>query len=159
MKVTHVQNQIITKTIGILFIVLFVYAATSKLLEFALFRIQLSRSPFISPYADWIAWGLPVIELFIVVLFLFPKLKLQAFYASLILMTIFTVYILIVLNFSESIPCSCGGILNNLGWKEHLIFNIAFVFLALMGILFTIKQRKLTNSKQYYVVLGERPKT
>jgi hypothetical protein len=35
----------------------------------------------------------------------------------------FTTYIILILNFSSFIPCSCGGILEKLGWTEHLIFN------------------------------------
>lgn len=42
----------------------------------------------------------------------------------------FTAYIIVILNYSSFVPCSCGGILEEMGWKEHLIFNIAFTILA-----------------------------
>ncbi len=35
-----------------------------------------------------------------------------------------------ILNYSEFIPCSCGGILEKMDWKTHLIFNIATVIVA-----------------------------
>lgn len=137
-------RQIATKIASLLFIVLFVYTATSKLLTIGQFKLQLEQFPIISSYADWIAWGIPVIEILIVGLFLFPKFILPAFYASFSLMTIFTTYIILVLKFSDSIPCSCGGVISKLGWKEHLILNIAFIILALLGI-------RLSNKRKYYL--------
>jgi len=38
-------------------------------------------------------------------------------------MTAFTVYIFLILNYSPFVPCSCGGVLEDLGWWEHLWFN------------------------------------
>src|SRR5690606_7657944 len=54
----------------------------------------------------------------------------------------FTAYIVIILNFTEFIPCSCGGVLEDLGWTEHLIFNIVFILLAAVGILLLQKQER-----------------
>lgn len=135
--------QIATKLISLLFIVLFVYAATSKLLDFGTFKIQLGQSPFISTYADWIAWGIPLIEFTIIGLLLFSRTLLLAFYASLLLMSLFTIYIILVLNFSNDIPCSCGGILQTLSWKEHMIFNMIFIAFAILGISLN-KRKKMT---------------
>jgi uncharacterized membrane protein YphA (DoxX/SURF4 family) len=137
--------QIAPKIIGILFIILFVYAATSKLLAFEAFKRQLERSPFISMYASLMVWMIPLIELLIVVLFLFKKYLLAAFYSSFSLMTLFTLYIFLVLNFSDDIPCACGGVLQTLSWRGHLVFNIIFVALAILGIRLTIRKKLHKN--------------
>ena len=50
-------------------------------------------------------------------------------------MVMFTTYIFIIMHFSEHVPCSCGGVLQRLGWQEHLIFNIVFVMLGIIGAL------------------------
>ncbi len=147
MKVSLRFRNIIIIIICYMYVVMFIYAATSKFLDFENFRLKLGRFPIISSYADWIAWGVPVIEIFIAGLFLFPKFMLPAFYASFSLMTIFTTYIILVLKFSDSIPCSCGGIISKLGWKEHLIFNIAFIALALLGILLSRNQKDYLTRK------------
>lgn len=135
------QYQIIPKVGKLLFIILFVYAATTKLLDFEHFNFQLSKSPFIAKDAQWLAWGIPILEYGIAILFLFPKYLLGAFYASLGLMTVFTSYILLVLHLSDDIPCACGGVISTLGWKDHIIFNMAFIALSIASILLTHKQR------------------
>ncbi len=122
------------KIVSILYIVLFVYAATSKLLVFEAFKLQLGQSPILTAYADYVAWFVPVVELGISGLFLVPKYRIYALYASFSLMAMFTTYIFLILNFSDFIPCSCGGVLQDLGWKEHILFNLVFVLLAILGI-------------------------
>lgn len=134
MKQLKFQYHIIPKIASTLYIVLFVYASTSKFLEFDQFQIQLGQSPIITRYATQIAWGIPIIELMISSLFLVPKYMLLAFYTSFSLMVLFTTYIILILNFSDYIPCSCGGVLEELGWTEHIIFNIIFIAMAIITI-------------------------
>lgn len=139
--------QLYLKIVSFLYILLFVYTATSKLLNIELFQLRLERFPFISTYAIWIAWGVPFLEIMIAGLFLFPKFILTALYASFSLMSIFTAYIILVLKFSDSVPCSCGGVISALDWKEHLIFNYAFIAIAIIGILLIEKNKKHVTIK------------
>mgnify|MGYP000339033024 CR=1 FL=1 len=95
-------HQLIPKIASILYIVLFVYAATSKLLDYDQFKTQLGQSPILSAIANWVSWSVPLIELVIAGLLVFPKSKLFALYASLSLMVMFTTYIIIILNFIDT---------------------------------------------------------
>lgn len=125
-----------------LFILLFVYAAMSKLLEFGDFQTQLGQSPLLGAFAVPVSYGVIITELLISVLLAVEKTRKAAFYMTFTLMVMFTAYIVIILNFTPFTPCSCGGVLESLGWTEHLIFNIAFVALAATAILFA-ENRKI----------------
>lgn len=118
-----------------LFILLFVYAAVSKLLDFNTFQNQLGQSPLLSAYADWIVWTIPISEILIAVLLSTNHSRILGLYGFYGLMVMFTTYIVIILNFTSFVPCSCGGVLEKLGWTEHLIFNIAFIILSGIAIL------------------------
>ena len=133
---TKIKN-ILLEIISLLFILLFVYAAVSKLLEYEQFKMQISQSPILGAYAGLLAWGVPGVEILVSFLLVFPRTRLWGLYASTGLMSLFTLYIGAILYFSENIPCSCGGVLDPLGWEEHLLFNIIFLLLALSGILLT----------------------
>lgn len=143
---TSITNTTIT-VICYLFVLLFLYAATSKLLDFETFTVQLAQSPLLSAYAGIIAWMVPGIEILIAGLLIFPRFRTLALYASFTLMVMFTAYIFIILNFSDFIPCSCGGVLEKLSWTQHLIFNVVFIVLAggaiLISIHWNIKRRLL----------------
>lgn len=130
-----------------LFIVLFVYAATSKLLTFDVFRAQIGNSPMIQNYATAIAYAVPFVEILISLMLVIPRMLLYGLYGSFFLMLTFTGYIICILTISPYVPCSCGGILDNMGWTEHLIFNIGFVLLAVVGIALYCRQKNVSPAK------------
>ncbi|PRZ22846.1 MauE/DoxX family redox-associated membrane protein [Flavobacterium granuli] len=131
---TNLKNNIII-AICYLHAFLFTYAAISKILDYHDFSIKLGQSPLLSAFAGYVATGVPVLELIIVLMLIFPRWRITGLYAAFCLMIAFTVYIFIILNYSSYVPCSCGGILQDLGWTEHLVFNLVFIFLALIALI------------------------
>lgn len=117
-----------------LFIFLFVYTAVSKFRDLHSFRQVLSTSPLLQQVAPVIAWVLPVTELSIAALLFFPSSRKMGLYASLALMLVFTVYIAYMLLFTPQLPCSCGGVIKQLSWRQHFVFNTAWILLSLIGI-------------------------
>ena len=127
------RREIAIQTIISLIILLFIYAASSKLLDYTRFRVELGKSPLLTAFAGLVAWSIPVIEIGIALLLAFVRTRLLGLYASFTLMVLFTAYIVYILNFSPYVPCSCGGVLQKLDWRTHLIFNSVFVVLAGIG--------------------------
>jgi hypothetical protein len=117
-----------------LYISLFVYAALSKLLDYREFNLQLSQSPILTAFANHLAWAIPAIELVIATLLVFSTTRLAGLYASFSLMTSFTTYIILASRFSDHVPCSCGGVIQNLSWSQHLVFNSSFLVLLIVAI-------------------------
>lgn len=132
-------KQVIVDVICYLYVLLFLYAATSKLMEYDKFQLQISKSPIITDFANVLVWLVPGLEILISVLLLIQRTVLLGLYSGFALMCLFTAYIYAILNYSDSIPCSCGGVIAKLGWTEHMIFNIAFIVLAIIGILLQSK--------------------
>ncbi|MBT1701297.1 hypothetical protein KK083_30675 [Fulvivirgaceae bacterium PWU4] len=135
------------EVICFLLILLFVYAAVNKLMDVQKFRVQIGQSPFLSQFARFVAWFIPVSEIIVAIMLAFQRIRVVGLYASFSLMVMFTAYIVVILNFSSHVPCSCGGILEKMGWTEHLIFNIVFTLLALLGVVLSSK-REITNHKE-----------
>jgi uncharacterized membrane protein YphA (DoxX/SURF4 family) len=140
------KKQIAIEIIVFLFVVLFLYAAGSKLVEYQKFIGQIGKSPLLTKYAGTLAWMVPTVEIIIAIMLIIPKIRLAGLYAAFGLMVMFTFYIIAILSFSKELPCSCGGVLSLLGWKEHLIFNIGFVLLGLTGIVLTNKKDQKQNT-------------
>lgn len=130
-------KAITTDIICCAFILLFVYAGMSKMGDSDTFRTQLSESPITTAYARAIAFALPKVELLIALLLIIPRraTRLLGLYSSLFLMTLFTAYIYLILHYSFYVPCSCGGVLSQMSWSVHFVFNIVFILLAILGIL------------------------
>src|ERR1700739_2515197 len=117
------------------FILLFIYAAVSKLIDFPEFRIQVGKSPMLTAFAPAVSIVIPVIEIGIAIMLAIRRLRMFALYAAFSLLIVLTTYIYIILHYSDYIPCSCGGVLQNMTWQEHFGFNLTFVALAIVAIL------------------------
>lgn len=124
------------------FILLFCYAAISKVIDFENFQVQLAQSPLTNPYSIVISYVVIAVELIIVFLLISSKLRLVGLHASFTLMVFFTVYIYVILNYSDNIPCSCGGVLEDLDWSQHLIFNILCALTALIAVVIGTENKK-----------------
>lgn len=147
MKTSLSFKNTVIEIICLLYILLFVYAAVSKLLDFQNFQAQLGQSPLLSAYTAFVSYSVLIIEFLIALLLAFPKSRYVALLASFGLMIMFTAYIVVILNYSSFVPCSCGGILEEMGWKEHLIFNIAFTILAAIASVFIAINKSKTILK------------
>jgi uncharacterized membrane protein YphA (DoxX/SURF4 family) len=110
------KRDMAIEIISALFVLLFLYAALTKVLDYEKFRVQLGQSPLLTAFAGFVAWFIPAVEILISVLLIFSRTRLVALYASFSLMVMFTAYIVAITQFSEYVPCSCGGVLQNMGW-------------------------------------------
>jgi hypothetical protein len=129
------KREILVQSISCLLILLFVYAAGSKLMDHTKFRVEIGKSPLLTAFAGLVAWAIPIIEISIALLLSFTRTRLLGLYASFTLMVLFTAYIGWILRFSPYVPCSCGGVLQKLNWTTHLWFNIFFVGISALGVL------------------------
>lgn len=115
------------------FTILFLYTGIAKLMEIPTFKEQLASSPFMSVFAGYIAWALPVAEILLAIALFIPKTRLVALYVTAALMLFFTGYILALLYTDSQLTCSCGGVIEGLTPNQHILFNGICVILALIG--------------------------
>lgn len=134
------------------FVLLFMYASVSKILDFENFQVQIAQSPILTAYAGVLSYAVISIELLIVILLLIPRLRPAGLFFSLGIMTSFTAYIYMILHYSESVPCSCGGILEKMDWDEHLFFNLVCVLLAVIALI-CIYHNQQKNRYKAYIIL------
>lgn len=128
------RHKCLIEILSSLFILLFVYTAVNKLMEFSSFKTVLTQSPLIGSFAAVIAWFLPLVELGIASLLFFGSTRKAGFYAAASLLILFTGYICYMLLFSNQLPCSCGGVLKFLNWRAHLLFNVIWILVAMVGL-------------------------
>ena len=120
--------------ISLLLILVFAYTGSSKLLDSKAFVAVLHEVPVIGRGAGVVAILLPLTELLIALLLLFEGTRLIGLYASLVLLLLFTVYLVYMVLVVPKFPCSCGGVISSMSWKQHVVFNAVFIVLTVIGI-------------------------
>ncbi|WP_345211811.1 MauE/DoxX family redox-associated membrane protein [Mucilaginibacter gynuensis] len=117
-----------------LLILLFTYAAASKLFTFDEFSWQLHNQNISGWLADLLLYTLIPAELLIAALLLHPRTQRVGLLLSVITLAVFTGYILLILAGAwDRVPCSCGGVIGRLNWTQHFFFNLFFLVLSIAG--------------------------
>lgn len=125
----------------ILLIILWGTTSASKLGDLHGFKTELAKQVFSGQFSAFLLIAVPAAELATATLLAFTKTRLYGLIASLLLITAFTVYIVLVLaGYFNKVPCSCGGVLKWLGWKAHLVFNLVFTAITLTTLIIHLKR-------------------
>lgn len=128
------RNEIVS-LIAVVLIILFSYTAIAKLIDMSEFERQLAGQELPSWAKAPLVWLIPAAELLLSVLLIIPATRLPGLYGSALLMTLFTGYTgLVVVGYFDRTPCSCGGVLRSMGFEAHLVFNLFFLALSILGI-------------------------
>jgi hypothetical protein len=129
------KRKIMVELIDSLLVLLFLYACSSKWVDFKLYIGDMNNQPFPNQLTPWLVWTIPPLELAVALALAFERTRLIGFYASLVLLMIFTIYTAAVLLHTFAyIPCSCGGMMRKLTWPQHLVFTFFFAVLSVLGI-------------------------
>lgn len=123
---------------------LYFYTGIAKLQIIAEFIRGNSKIPYLGKYAELVGWGIPSLEILLAVLLIVPgyKIKRFALHASNFLMGIFALYLTLMVAFVEKKLCNCGGVIESMGWRTHIIFNVVW-FIA--GI-YALRKTKIINN-------------
>ncbi len=137
-RINNVLSIVLTYTL----IIIFLYTAITKLMDYDTFLNEIQRSPLL-PYSltPFIAYAVIFIEFGICILLLVERTNTFGILLSGGLLFLFTIYITMILLFSPYVPCSCGGIISQLSWTAHLILNISLILFC-GYIIYTIKKVK-----------------
>jgi len=129
-------KQVTLECVCALLILLFLYASISKFLDFKTFIDQVNNQPLPNSWTPFLVWAIPLVEIAISIALLFEYTRLLGLYAALIVMMIFTFYTgIVLLHFFPYIPCSCGGVITHLTWKQHLLLNLFYILISVLGVI------------------------
>jgi hypothetical protein len=120
-------QKVLAEIIYLFLIFFFCYTAFNKLINVESFRTNLIKtSIFKSETAFYFSYLVIFLELIIVTVLLFYKNKGLLIFCF--TMLIFTLYISFLRHNGLYEVCGCGGILNGLQYKYHLIINLSLIF-------------------------------
>ncbi len=123
-------KNIFLNTTAFIFIVLFVYTVSDKLINLQEFREFLSRLELIGFMGGVLAVLIPIFELLISLLLLVPSLRRLGMLASCVLMSLFTLYLIYMRFTAAELPCHCGGAISTLSWTQHIWLNLMLILLS-----------------------------
>lgn len=132
-EVAFAKTGLILKIISFYFIFLFVYTGFSKLMDNQSLLTTLKNAPLFlnTLFGNFLSWVVPIVEILLAMMIGFKKTSQSGWLGIMTLMTIFTLYTAWIVLVSSYQPCTCGGLMSLLSWKQHLIFNLVSLALAI----------------------------
>lgn len=143
-QLTDSARKTLAFTICMMCLFLFAISAYDKIVDHERFLAGLSKVKFIGSYAVYLAWGVPIAEIIVSILLIYPPSQKYGLHGFIGLMVIFTLYIGSMLLWAQKLPCHCNLIIEKLSFAEHLAFNLAFILLALWATYLKRKLLKIT---------------
>jgi putative oxidoreductase len=130
----------VVEVIVTLILSMYLYASFSKYFDFSYFQRAMYNQPFPVWFSTSLIWLLPPVEILVALSLIPEKTRVQGLWASSIMMAGFTLYVIaVMLHLFPKVPCSCGGAIREFTWEQHLLFNLFFLFLSVLGLLMSKK--------------------
>ncbi|TWI15655.1 MauE/DoxX family redox-associated membrane protein [Sphingobacterium siyangense] len=141
-------QEFILQVLTFALLCLWIYVGSKKVFTYAEFRAAMIRQPFADQYGIMLSYILPAVELATGILFIFEGTKRVGFWITLLLMLVFSGYVILALRDTwGSIPCDC--ILEfPISWKAHLWVNGLITIACIAGLLIDWNTRKPSITKR-----------
>ena len=134
------KTQVFINVVAALYIILFMYTGIYKIVRHSVFYLQLSSHRLLDGIYPIVSWTVPIVEIAVSLLLAFSVTRIKGIWASMILMTMFTIYLIYMMITSPKLPCSCGGIINLLSWNQHVIVNVSYILLSITALFLHYKK-------------------
>lgn len=150
------KEKIILREVPSYFLILiWAYSGLEKFIGFESSRRAFHNQTFPPELADLLSYSIPLVELILAVLLLFQSTRWWGYLGSCLLFVVFVTYVgLIWVGAFPRVPCNCAGIIESLGWTEHLILNLILIGFSIIGLWF--EKKVDINSKESIHQNGEK---
>ena len=123
------SNDFFSQALTAFFIFFLVYTAGYKALNLQAFQFNIGRTGIFSgQYLNVVSYAVILIEAYVIINLLINSRFGVKLYT--ILMGLFTTYIILLYYTGRYEVCGCGGILNGLEFKPHLLINVSQIILG-----------------------------
>lgn len=112
-------------------IVFFSYTLINKAADMTAFTLNIAKTGVFPVYLiDIVAYLALFTELSCIILLIFKERR--GIQLSLLMMIVFTLYIVVLYLLNRYEVCGCGGILNGLPFFSHLSINLSIIFILII---------------------------
>ncbi|MGE6397366.1 MauE/DoxX family redox-associated membrane protein [Chryseobacterium scophthalmum] len=139
-------KNLIVETIMFILIILWAYTFASKIFDFDNFNRQIKGAYLLSAGGSVLPYILQALHLGIVIMLLNKNWRRLGLLTSLSVLTIYTAYLVYILKFAPSIPCSCIAVMRGMNWNDQLYFNFIALAINIIGMITFFSQKRAPHN-------------
>jgi hypothetical protein len=137
------KGRTVIELIASALILLFLYAAVSQIIFHDTYYSQLNRT-LNRLFSGIIIWTIPVVHVLLAWLLWRPAKRLAGFISSLGVVSLYTIYLFIMLPAGSKSSCQCGEVWQKASLEINILFNLAVILISAIAII--LMGRLKTNS-------------
>ncbi|OCA77124.1 hypothetical protein BBI01_01280 [Chryseobacterium artocarpi] len=133
-------KNIISEIVVFILILTWVYTFASKVFDFETFERQIRGAYLLSSGGNLLPYILQLVHAGIILMLLNKNWRRLGLITSMVVLVLYTGYLVYVLKFAPSIPCSCIALFNWINWNDQLYFNFIILAINIIGlVMFSLK--------------------
>ena len=139
-------KNIISELIIFILILIWAYTFASKIFDFDTFNRQIKGAYLLSAGGAVLPFVLQAIHLVIVITLRNKNWRTLGLLTSPSVLTIYTAYLIYILKFAPSIPCSCIAVFRGMNWNDQLYFNFIALSINIIGLITFFSLRRAPHN-------------
>jgi hypothetical protein len=139
-------KNIISEVIVFILILVWAFTFASKIFDFDTFNRQIKGAHLLSSGGSILPYALQAIHLGLIIMLLNKKWKKIGLLTSFCILSLYTGYLVYILKFAPSIPCSCIAVFRGMNWNDQLYFNFSVLAINIIGLVAFFSQRRTPHS-------------
>lgn len=139
-------KNLIAEIIISLLLLMWAYTFASKVFDFDTFNRQIKGAYLLSAGGSALPYILQAVHLGIVILLLNKNWRRLGLLTSLTIIIIYTAYLIYILKFAPSIPCSCIAVFRGMNWNDQLYFNFIALAINILGLITFFSSRRAPHN-------------
>ncbi|UMQ43077.1 hypothetical protein MKS83_05145 [Chryseobacterium sp. Y16C] len=139
-------KNIISELIIFILILVWAYTFASKIFDFDTFNRQIKGAYLLSAVGAVLPYILQAVHLGIVILLLKKNWRRLGLLTSLSVLILYTAYLIYILKFAPSIPCSCIAVFKGMNWNDQLYFNFIALAINIIGLITFFSLRRAPHN-------------
>lgn len=133
-------KKIISEIIIFLLLLSWSFTFVSKIFDFETFGRQIKGAYLLSVGGKLLPYVLQFVHLGIILMLLNKSWRRLGLITSMVVMVLYTGYLIYVLKLAPSVPCSCIALFNWMNWNDQLYFNFLILAINIIGlVMFSLK--------------------
>src|SRR5258707_6534158 len=128
------SKKILVEVICLVLVLNFFYEGIYKLANLDDYHFWLGREPFLGPVAGILTYSIPIGEILLSLLFLFPATRLIALYSSLIGLILFILWIMSGYLFSHLLFWPHHALWQKPTWMQKMLISLGICWMSFMAI-------------------------
>ncbi|WP_153848398.1 MauE/DoxX family redox-associated membrane protein [Sphingobacterium paramultivorum] len=141
-------KNLITELIIFILILIWAYTFASKIFDFDTFDRQIKGAYILSAGGSVLPYILQALHLAIVIMLINKNWRRLGLLTSLSVMVIYTAYLIYILKFAPSVPCSCIAVVRGMNWNDQLYFNFIALAINIIGLITFFSLKRAPHSGQ-----------